>query len=175
MGIVYRLTPELRTKLKDPLGTLITGSFSETMNQFREILSRRKGKIIISVGDTVTRNLLENGLIPKLSIIDNIAMRKKTEPIFQAANKTVKIVNPQGTITSEAIEAIRESITSSVNVRIVVDGEEDLLTLIAILHAPEDSVLIYGQPHQGIVVVDVTKEKKAEVEAILKAMEGRKA
>jgi uncharacterized protein (UPF0218 family) len=174
MNIAYRLTLELRRKLKDPIGTLIPGSFSETMNRLKEVQSKKKNKMIISVGDTVTRNLVKNGLTPKVSIIDNIAMRKKTEPILQVADKTIRVVNPRGTITAEAIETIRESLASNINIRIVIDGEEDLLALVAILYAPEDAVVVYGQPHQGIVVVDVTKEKKAAVKAMLTSMEGRK-
>jgi uncharacterized protein (UPF0218 family) len=51
-----------------------------------------------------------------------------------------------------------------------VDGEEDLLTLIAVLNAPEKSLVVYGQPYEGIVVVKVTAKKKAEAMEILKAM-----
>ncbi len=174
MGVVYRLTPELRSRLKDPLGRLIEGSFSETMSCFKEFESKKKSRLIVSVGDTVTKNLLESGWTPKLSVVDNLAMRGRTEPIRQDAEKTIRVKNPQGTITDEAMEAIGESFAGDENTRIVVDGEEDLLTLIAILCAPLDSVVVYGQPHEGIVVVDVTEQKKAEVRAILNGMEGRK-
>jgi hypothetical protein len=45
-----------------------------------------------------------------------------------------------------------------------------LLTLIAVLYAPENAVVVYGQPHTGIVVVKVTPQKKAQAERFLKAM-----
>jgi uncharacterized protein (UPF0218 family) len=45
-----------------------------------------------------------------------------------------------------------------------------LLALIAVLYAPEKSLVVYGQPYEGIVVVKVTSEKKAEATEILKAM-----
>jgi uncharacterized protein (UPF0218 family) len=38
------------------------------------------------------------------------------------------------------------------------------------LYAPENSLIVYGQPYKGIVVVKVTSEKKAEATEILKAM-----
>ncbi len=174
MDVVYRLTPELRRKLKDPLGRLIKGSFSETMSRFKEFESKKRSTLIVSVGDTVTKNLLESGWTSKLSVVDNLAMRGRTEPILQDADRTIRVRNPQGTITDEAMEAIGESFASDGNTRIVVDGEEDLLTLIAILCAPLDSVVVYGQPHQGIVVVEVTEQKKVEVKGILNEMEGRK-
>jgi len=84
--------------------------------------------------------------------------------------KVVHVKNPQGTITEEAIAAIREALESDEPVRIIVDGEEDLLALIAVLYAPEKSLVVYGQPYEGIVVVEVTSEKKNEAVEILKAM-----
>ncbi|NLB75740.1 MAG: DUF359 domain-containing protein, partial [Crenarchaeota archaeon] len=53
---------------------------------------------------------------------------------------------------------------------IVVNGEEDLLTLIAVLYAPQNSFIIYGQPDIGIVVVKATEMKKAEVKQFLNEM-----
>jgi len=56
-----------------------------------------------------------------------------------------------------------------------VKGEEDLLTLIAVLYSPETALVVYGQPHSGIVVVKVTSEKKAQVKEYLKAMKSSKS
>lgn len=171
MTIVYSLSPELRIKLKKPIGTLIRGSFSETMKIFKDMKQKEMPTAIISVGDTVSKNLTENYLLPLVSIVDHKVMRKSTQPIPLKAEKTINIRNPPGTITEEAIEAIQEAMKSNCHVKIFVDGEEDLLTLIAVLYAPENSFVVYGQPREGVVVVKVTLEKKAEVAEILKAME----
>jgi len=48
-------------------------------------------------------------------------------------------------------------------VRIFVRGEEDLAALPAILLAPEGSVVLYGQPDEGVVFVSITKSKKEEI------------
>jgi len=170
MSIAYILTPELRVKLKKPLGTLIRGSFKETMKIFKDIIERETVATIISVGDTVSKNLTENHLSPKLSIIDNRVMRKNAHPFQLQADKTINVKNPPGTITEEAIEAIREAIKFDCRVKIVVNGEEDLLTLIAVLYAPEKSLVVYGQPYEGIVAIKVTPEKKTEIAEILKTM-----
>jgi hypothetical protein len=130
-----------------------------------------KPSCIISVGDTVSKNLAKNNILPKLSIIDNKCMRKRTRPAQLAAEKTVYVENPQGTITEEAIAAVREALQDSQHIKIVVEGEEDLLTLIAITYAPQDSFVLYGQPHEGIVLVRVTADKKTEATRILDAME----
>ena len=89
--------------------------------------------------------------------------------------KTVYVNNPQGTITQEAIVAIKEALEKNEHTHIVVDGEEDLLTLIAVLYAPENSFVVYGQPYSGIVVVKVTSEKKAQAQEFLNAMKASKS
>lgn len=176
MSIAYTLTPELRKLLKEPLGVLVRGSFNETMNWFKGFLEEHKPSCIISVGDTVSRNLLKNGIEPNLAIIDNLSMRKTTKDFPLRSDKIAHVVNPAGTITDDAIAAIEGALASKEPTLIVVDGEEDLLSLIAILYGAENAVVLYGQPREGIVVVKVTPAKKLEVERILKMMEyARKA
>jgi len=169
MAIAYSVTPELRARLKEPFGMLIRGSFAETMDKMDNIVKREKPPMIVSVGDTVSRNLYEHQMYPHLSITDSKRMRKRIKPRIFAA-KRFRVKNPQGTITEEAIAAINEAFQNDECVHIIVDGEEDLLALIAVLCAPEKSLVVYGQPYLGIVVVKVTSEKKAEVTEILKAM-----
>jgi len=176
LTIVYSLTPELRVKLKKPLGTLIRGSFADTMKIFKDMAEKEKPAVVISVGDTVSKNLAENSVFPQLLIVDNRVMRKSIQPIPLTAEETIRVKNPPGTITEEAITAIQKALKNNRHVKIVVDGEEDLLTLIAVLYAPENSFVVYGQPYEGVVVVKATPEKKAEIAEILKDMENvRKA
>ena len=170
MTVAYSVTPELRTKFKEPFGTLIQGSFDETMSKMKELIEKEKPPKVISVGDVVSRNLHEHNIHPQLTIIDNKFLRKQTMPEKASVEKTVRVNNPKGTITQEAILAIKEALEKNEHTHIVVDGEEDLLTLIAVLNAPENAVVVYGQPYSGIVVVKVTSEKKAEARQFLKAM-----
>ncbi len=171
MSIKYSLTPELRIRLKNPLGVLIRGSFAETMKKFKKMVNEEKPVAIISVGDTVSRNLVENRILPQLSIVDTRVMRRGAQPLPQTEHKTVFVKNPAGTITEESLTAIQEALKSNHKIKIVVDGEEDLLALIAILYAPETAFVVYGQPYEGVVVVKVTPNKKTEIADILKAME----
>jgi uncharacterized protein (UPF0218 family) len=171
MAIVYSLTPELRRRLKEPLGILIRGSFSETTRKLKDMIEKEKPPSIISVGDTVSKNLVENDVFPKLLIVDNRIMRRGIQPVALKADENLCVKNPPGAITDEALKAIQEALKTSHSVKIVVDGEEDLLALVVVFYAPENSFVVYGQPHEGIVVVNATQQKKAEVAAILKAME----
>jgi uncharacterized protein (UPF0218 family) len=170
MAVVYSLPDDLRAKLKQPLGTLVRGSFAETMNKLKDMIQEERPPCIISVGDTVSKNLERNKILPQLSIIDNKSMRRTTRPLPSKADKTLHVRNAKATITDEAIVAIRDSLRGDGRVRIVVDGEEDLLTLVAILYAPDNSFVVYGQPYEGIVVTKATQSKKTEISGILERM-----
>lgn len=171
MTIEYTITPELRVKLKEPFGTLIQGSFDETMSKMKEIIEKEKPPRIISVGDVVSSNLHEHGINPQLTIIDNKSLRNQPMPETAKTEKTINVTNPQGTITKEAVKAIKEAIDRNEHTHIIVNGEEDLLTLIAVQYAPEKALVVYGQPYTGIVVVKVTHQKKAQIKEFLKTME----
>lgn len=169
MTVEYAITPKLRIKLKEPFGTLIEGTFDETMSKMKELVEKEKPPKIISVGDVVSRNLHQYRIHPQVTIIDNKSLRSHCTEAIEAEN-TINVSNPQGTITKEAITAIKEAIDKNEHTHIIVDGEEDLLTLIAVRCAPEDTFVVYGQPYKGIVVVRVTAQRKAQVEKFLKAM-----
>lgn len=170
MTVTYSLKRELREKLKRPFGILIPGTPDVTMHELEVFIKTKSPPVIISVGDMVSRNLQDHHIIPKLSITDNKCMRKEIEAKIFPEKTVFRVSNPQGTITEEAIATILESLKNRKETQIIVDGEEDLLTLIAVQHAPDKSLVVYGQPNEGIVVVEVTEKKKAEAIKILKAM-----
>jgi hypothetical protein len=84
--------------------------------------------------------------------------------------KTIEVKNPAATLTKELIDVIRDSLNSDERVKIIVDGEEDLATLPAILYAPLGSAVVYGQPDEGSVLVDVTPEMKTRIDEFMKQM-----
>lgn len=171
MVAMRRITPELRKKLKEPMGVLIRGSFNETMRKLENMVKEEHPSKIVAVGDRVSKNLVENGVFPQLSIVDNKVMRRKIRPVILVADETFYVRNPRGTITNEAFAEIQRALRHKRRVKIVVDGEEDLLALVVVLYAPKNSFVVYGQPREGIVVVKVTEEKREEAAEILKAME----
>ena len=142
------------------------------MAKMKQLVDAEKPPKIISVGDVVSRNLHSHSIHPQVSIIDNKSLRDQTMPEMAQVEKTVRVANPQGTITAEAEAAVKAAMDAG-HVHIVVDGEEDLLTLVAVRHAPLGAFVVYGQPHVGVVVVKVDARKKAEFEALLKAMDSR--
>jgi uncharacterized protein (UPF0218 family) len=170
MTVAYIVTPKLRKKFKEPFGTLIQGSFPETMNKIKELVESEKPSTLISVGDVVSHNMHKYNVHPQITIVDNKFLRTQSMPKTALVEETVNVSNPKGTITEEAIFAIKDAIEKEGHTHIIVKGEEDLLTLIAVLYAPKNAYVIYGQPYSGIVVVKVTVEKKAEAQEFLNAM-----
>jgi uncharacterized protein (UPF0218 family) len=170
MSVSHLVTPEVLSKFKTPFGLLIEGDSSETMEQLRKVIAKEKPPMIVSVGDTVTLNLHAHQIVPHLSITDNQCMRKKVQPQTLPQKTVIRVKNPQGRITQEAIQAVQEALQSENQTHIIVDGEEDLLTLVAVLYSLKNAIVVYGQPSQGIVVVRVTPEKKAEAKSIFDAM-----
>jgi GTP-dependent dephospho-CoA kinase len=175
MKVEYTLTPGLRVFLKEPFGTLIEGTPQETMSKLKDLMEKEKPPRVITVGDVVTQNLHERNLDPQLSVVDYKSLRDQDMPKQAPIKKTVYVQNPQGTITEEALNAIKAALKTNVHTHIVVDGEEDLLTLVAVLYAPKNSFVVYGQPYVGIVVVKASEEKKVQVEQFLKEMKASKS
>lgn len=130
---------------------------------------------LIAVGDMTAFYLLKASVVPDVVIVDNKTKRMPipdhvVKSLDHDSYKTVEVKNPPATLTKELMDMIRESLQESDRIKIVVDGEEDLATLPAILYAPLGSVVIYGQPNEGSVLVKVTTEKKKHIEELMKQM-----
>lgn len=170
----YILTPELRDELKKPLvGSLIRGNAKEVVESISRIIESTKPSKIIAVGDVISKSLFERGLRVDVFIVDNKSMRKPAEPLEYKANKILNLVNPAGTISKDSWQVIREAISSNGPVKVLVDGEEDLLTIVAVLLAPDNSMVLYGQPGEGAVIINVNKEAREKMYEIVGRMEYR--
>jgi len=158
-----KVTKELRPLLKKPFGKVFKGKGLEPAESIKENL---KGEKVIVVGDVTLKNILAVGIKPSLAIIDLKTKREITqEPAFN--EKTINAKNPPGMITEELWDKIHEGMEAPGSL-IVVDGEEDLAVLPCILEADWDSIVLYGQPNEGIVMVRVTEEKKFDAGTIIK-------
>ena len=153
------------------MGILLHGPMEEIANILKTMVDEEKPTKIVSVGDQVSQDLASHSLTPDILIVDNRIMRREINPISVSAPVVVNIKNQAGTITDEAWIALEQAAENSSRVKIVVDGEEDLLALVAILTMPENSLVLYGQPpHKGIVVVKANSENKKKAQSILERM-----
>jgi uncharacterized protein (UPF0218 family) len=168
---IRRLTPILRKKLKAPLGILIRGPSNITMKRLKKFIQEENPPKIISVGDVVSENMVKNDIPPQVLIVDNKVMRENIPPISVEVSETITVNNPPGMLTDELWPALQQAISQVQRTKIEINGEEDLVALVALSVAPEGSLVIYGQPREGIVVVKATKEKKKEIDQIIEEME----
>lgn len=165
----YELSNELRAKLKNPIGKLLIGSPKQNMIKLKEIINKNKPFMIICVGDVVSRNTAKAKIPVDIRIIDNKKMRKKIKPFKFKAKRLFLVKNDPGTINLMSWKVIEEAINYKDSL-ILVNGEEDLLALAAIALAPNGSIVVYGQPNLGIVVVEVNKLKKTEIKSMINSM-----
>jgi len=163
------LTEELRRSLKDPLGKLLLGSGPEIYEEISTTISLKKPPRVIFVGDAVAKNALAKGIRRDIMIIDNRERRAQTEPLDVHATRIFRVRNDPGTIGSEAWAAVEEAVESG-DAIMIVDGEEDLLTLVAMAVAPLGSFVIYGQPDEGLVLVEVDDSAKKSACSFLESM-----
>jgi uncharacterized protein (UPF0218 family) len=56
-------------------------------------------------------------------------------------------------------------------VKVFVEGEEDLLVLPLLFLVPDGSVIVYGQPLEGIVVVKVSPEVSRKAKDLMDKLE----
>jgi uncharacterized protein (UPF0218 family) len=162
---------EMRAELKIPLGQLLIGEPSCTILQLNRIINKKKPPMFAVVGDFTTKNILEANIKPNIVVLDHRVMRVEVEPLAHKTRHVFKCVNKQGTIDLEAWKALEKAITLKCNTAVIVEGEEDLLVLPLILMMPLRSLIIYGQPREGMVVVEATEERKVWAEDFLARME----
>jgi hypothetical protein len=126
----------------------------------------------VLVGDTVARESVQAGIKPDIVIIDNREMRGEAFHFAHEQKHIFRTINPAGMIDTDAWKTVEEAVRMGDSL-VVVEGEEDLLTLVAILASPLRSLVVYGQPKQGIVMVQVLAETKREIRGIVEQMERR--
>jgi uncharacterized protein (UPF0218 family) len=164
-----RLPETARARLKTPLGELIQGPPENSITRLKQILKSEKISKIICVGDFVSRLLVESSVPVDLAIVDNKMMREDAETFQSDCEYVFRVVNPAGTLEMAAWAAVREALEKPRSV-LVVDGEEDLLALAAIALAPHNSLVLYGQPREGMIAVRTDEAKKLEIESIIAQM-----
>src|SRR3990172_8352295 len=168
-----RPRPEDIVKLKAPLGQLLTGEPEEAIPKLLRLIEREKPSKLVTVGDVVSRETWKAGLRVNLRIVDHKVMRNRVDPTEFPSMATYRARNPAGVITMEAWNTVKRGMKEREAV-IVVDGEEDLLTLPAIVESPDDAFVVYGQPSEGLVVVTATAARKREILEVMNAMQVRR-
>ena len=161
---------EKRIELKEPLGRLLTGEPKENIEILREILKKNDPPLFATVGDFVTGNILAEGIQPDIAIVDHRIMRQDVDPM-KFSREVINTINPQGTITNQSIQILQKAVILKKRLGVVVEGEEDLLVLPLMAMMPCGSIIVYGQPREGMVVITVNEERRAWARDFMNQME----
>jgi uncharacterized protein (UPF0218 family) len=161
------LPDNLRDKLKRPLGVLVKDSDVTRENVLNKIPA---GSFVISVGDATTEKLINYGIIPSLQIVDGVEKRVKRDLPSGDVTTTLSCDNPPAEITIQSVKTIKKAFQSPTPVRIAVTGEEDLLVLPVVVYAPAKSVVLYGQPNEGLVIISINEEIRNIAQSVMDSM-----
>ncbi len=167
--VIFRINDEVLPRLKHPLGQLVLGLPEKTIPILKDIIGKEIPRKVIAVGDVVSTYMQRLGLPTDLIVVDRKTTRNKAECCSYGVF-SITVHNPPGQISKEAYDVLklatrRESVRS-----ICVYGEEDLLTLPLVALAPIGSIVIYGQPLVGLVIVRVTSSMRRDAKRILHKM-----
>lgn len=166
-NVSVSLPSDLRPAFKGPFGPIYT----DTATLISDL-----SPPVIAVGDIVTWHLERADFRPHLAVIDGRTERESVaediESLVTQRPNQLEITNPPGTITEELITALADGINSDTAATILVDGEEDLAAVPAVILAPTGATVVYGQPGKGMVPIDVTDKQKATFRALLGKMDG---
>ncbi len=164
----FILPSAARSQLQQPIGEVIQE------NAIKRYF--KKEAFITTVGDITTLTLLAQQIFPAIAIIDGKTRRKTLDKkSFDSyfSLPSTSLLNPSGTINSQAAIVYKNALDEYLNHKatqvVLVEGEEDLLALPAILLAPLGSYVLYGQYEIGIIVVEITEKKKELAKNILQS------
>ncbi|KKP57842.1 MAG: hypothetical protein UR52_C0024G0003 [Candidatus Gottesmanbacteria bacterium GW2011_GWA1_34_13] len=190
-GIRY-LPEKLRQEFKKPLGKLITCHPELTDNRHPELVSGsiyknemlkliQHDRCIIAVGDATVVNLIKKGITPDISIIDlKVERKQKYKNIAELGFSNIKVHknvdNPAGTVSFTVFKTLNSLIKDEAKPSVLqVNGEDDLLTLLAVFLAPLGYLIVYGQPSfaeategkHGVVLIVATEQTKNQARKYL--------
>jgi uncharacterized protein (UPF0218 family) len=150
--------------LKKPFGTLVADK-DVTKSRISSML--KGAKKVIAVGDATTERLISFGITPDIAVVDGKERRSNRKYPDNYDAKQVRCANPAGSISKEAVDILQDALRSETAVRVLIDGEEDLLALPLFAMAPEGSIVLYGQPLEGMVVVKITAAKRKQAKDLM--------
>lgn len=163
----FFLPQTLRPLLQKPFGEIVD---AKTM-----LLSDEETGQLAAVGDVTVMLFNKRNIVPKLRVVDLMVERKRkyqnlSEMGLKDVNLTYSVQNTPGQISSQVFRIVGEAfyeMKKGKTAVLVVDGEEDLVVLPVILHAPIGWIVCYGQPKSGTVKVVVDEDIKRRAKILL--------
>jgi uncharacterized protein (UPF0218 family) len=168
-GKILRMPAVLDDEFKTPMGELFEGpedSPEVALSAMLEALPRNHGALV-AVGDVTVKGLMDMGILPDIAFVDGQTKREALDASL-LVNKDEyplnnSVTNPPGQLTPDLLEVVRWSLQQDEPVLVEVDGEEDLAPMFVLATAPLGTIIVYGQPRQGVVmrILDVQAKQRA--------------
>jgi len=163
-----RLPESLRAELRKPFGKVVNST------ELIAGLSNRKD-LLISVGDDCSYALIKNGITPDVVVYDLKIKRKDVignvrEVLSKFDDGEIIVHNPPGVIMDELVESVKDALEKGKG-KILVKGEEDLAALVVMMYAPNGTLLVYGQPDEGAVLVEMDENVRCRAVRAFESME----
>ena len=152
------LPEEHRRLFQEPFGVLY--------KSIAEIIPLIAGKDVYTVGDVVTHNLQKKGITPTIAVVDGYTMRSPCNRMPAVHGECIPVKNPAGTLTDELIHALEHAVRTP-PATIIVEGEEDLAVIPLVLTAHDGAIVLYGQPHKGVVLRSVDSRARETAQRFL--------
>lgn len=157
------INKELENFCKNPFGILI-----KEVKQERILTALNKDGFNMVIGDLVSSIFIKNGIKARSFVFDGKTQREKLDNDLRLSftdRDFVRINNKAGEISHELANNIENCFFNFKN--IFVKGEEDLAVVAATLLLPLGTKIFYGQPNEGIVVTEITEERKETLREFL--------
>lgn len=164
---VWRLPEALRAEFQKPFGPVVqTAGVADAL---------RDAGSIVCVGDHVSLTALRLGARPKLIVVDYRTERAAVEAavrdeLSRYGERVVRVRSPPASVSDELYQAVVEGLRAPGTFRVEVEGEEDLAGLPVFAEAPDGTVVLYGMPGAGVVVVRQDAAMRRRARRFLDAM-----
>ncbi|MGA2911156.1 MAG: pantetheine-phosphate adenylyltransferase [Candidatus Levyibacteriota bacterium] len=173
-GRLY-LNPKWQNKnliLPESLRPILQKPWGEVLNEIPQGID---GSKTIVVGDATAQKFNGKKVGQFLSIVDflikrEIKFHQLSELGFDGEN-IQHITNHHGAITPELFQAVQSAFKTKTQTVILIDGEDDLAVLPALLVAPLGFSIFYGQPNEGLVQILVTEENKEKAYQLIQSFD----
>jgi len=168
---MLKLPEELRAELAKPHGKLYRGENVD----LKTISEVRECKLLACVGDLVSLAAVKASLNPDIVVVDGKTLRHERINLGAISGYAfLEAENPAGFISCDLVKTLRSAVKMAEKndkVCVLVRGEEDLAVMPLGLLLPYDSVILYGQPAEGVVALRIDREKKLLILDLMRKME----
>jgi uncharacterized protein (UPF0218 family) len=159
-----KLPEELRPRLGAPFGPVMT---ADEVARWADPAAPAA-----AIGDVCARDAAARMGNLHFIVVDLKTRRGPVAPddaLRSWGDRRVEVASPAEFVTAQLYNAVLDAAHSPRRTCVVVEGEEDLAVLPAIMHMPPGATVIYGMPNRGATAVRVDDESRRLARGFLEA------